>query len=155
MKFDWSWEWVSVSNMVMTLNKLHKFKCALIWYWFRVADGRAQFPHATSSSRRGASGRRNPPINLRPCPYPLDEGKAINSQIMTRRYIAAISLLTIGETKILSLTPCGGVTDTTLKPPLKHLQWLGKKKKNKCIYTSTLGPTKVRNSNPETLIFLH
>ena len=81
----------------------------------------AQLPQATSLSRRGASGRRNPPINLRPYPYPLDEGKTINSQIMTRRYTAAISPLTVGETKILSLTHHGGIIDTTLKPPLKHL----------------------------------
>ena len=51
----------------------------------------AQLLQATSSSIRGASGRRNHPINFHPYPYPLDEGKAINSQIMTRRYAAAIS----------------------------------------------------------------
>ena len=81
-----------------------------------------QFLQATSSSIRGASGWWNHPINLRPYPYPLDEGKAINSQIMTRRYVAAISLLTVGEIAeigILSLTPHRGVTDTTLKPPLR------------------------------------
>ena len=69
---------------------------------------------------------------------------------MARRYTAIISLLTVGETKILSLTPHGGVTDTTLKPPLKHLQWLGEG--SWCIYTSTSGPKEVLNSNPETLI---
>ena len=111
----------------------------------------AQLLHATSSSRRGASGRRNHPINLRPYPYPFDEAKAINSQIMTRHYKATISLLTIGETKILSLIPHGGITDTTLKPPLKHLQRLGKG--SRCIYMSTSGPKAVRNSNPKILIF--
>ena len=110
--------------------------------WSIIVDGRAQLPQATSMSRRGASGWRNPPINHRPYPYPLDEGKAINSQIMTRCYAATISLFTIGETKILSLTPHGGITDTTLKPPLKHLQWLGKGKR--CIYTSTSGPTRYK-----------
>ena len=54
-----------------------------------------QLLQATSSSRRGASGRRNHPINLRPYPYPFDEAKAINSQIMTRRYTVAISPLTV------------------------------------------------------------
>ena len=101
----------------------------------------AQLLWATSLSRGGASGRRNHPINLRPYPYPLDEGNAINSQIMAMRYTIAISLRTIGETKILSLTPHGGVANTTFIPPLKHLQWLGKG--NMCIYTSTLRPTKV------------
>ena len=38
----------------------------------------------------------------------------------------AISLLTVGETKILSLTSQGSVTNTTFKPPLEHPQWLGK-----------------------------
>ena len=74
--------------------------------------------------------------------------KEINSQIMTRCYIVAISLRTIGETKILSLTPHGGVANTTFIPPLKHLQRLGKG--NICIYTSTSRPTKVQNSNSET-----
>ena len=80
----------------------------------------------TSSSRGGASGRRNHPINLHPYPYPLDEGRAINSQIMAMRYTTAISFLIVRKTKILSLTPHRGVTDGTLKPPLKHLQQLGK-----------------------------
>jgi len=86
----------------------------------------AQLPWATSSSRRGVSGRRNHPINLHPYPYPLDKGKAINSQIMAMRYTIAISLRTVREAKILSLTPHGGIIDATLKPPSKHLQRLGK-----------------------------
>ncbi|KAK9995959.1 hypothetical protein SO802_020645 [Lithocarpus litseifolius] len=84
-----------------------------------------QLLQETSSSERGASGRRNHPINLRSHPYPLDKDKAINLQIMARHYTALISPLTIGEVKIL-LTPHGDVTDTTLKPPLKYLQRLGK-----------------------------
>ena len=38
--------------------------------------------------------------------------------------MAIMSLRTVGETRILSLTPHSGVTDTALKPPLKHLQQL-------------------------------
>ena len=86
----------------------------------------AQLPQATSSSRRRANGRRKHPINVRPYPYPLDEGRAVNLKIMAMGYTTAISFLIVRKTKILSLTPHGGVTDGTLKPPLKHLQQLGK-----------------------------
>ena len=39
--------------------------------------------------------------------------------MMAIRYRTAISLFTVGETMILSLTPQGSVTDPTFKPPLK------------------------------------
>ena len=57
-------------------------------------------------------------------------------------YMAIMSLRTIGETRILSLTPHKGITDTALKPPLKHLQWLEGRSKH--IYTNTPRPGKVR-----------
>ena len=58
------------------------------------------------------------------------------------RNVIVMSLLPDGKTKILSLIPHRGITNTTLKPPLKHLQWLGRR--NKCIYSNTPGPEKVR-----------
>ena len=52
------------------------------------------------------------------------EDEVIHPQSMTKCYMTIMSLRTVGETKILSLTPHKSVTDTTLKPPLKHHQQL-------------------------------
>ena len=45
------------------------------------------------------------------------------------------------KTKILLLIPHRGITNTTLKPPLKHLQLL--RRRNKCIYSNSPRPEKV------------
>ena len=54
--------------------------------------------------------------------YPPDEDEATHPQSMTKRYMIIMNLYTVGETKILSLTPHKGIANTTLKPPLKHPQ---------------------------------
>ena len=56
---------------------------------------------------------------------------------MAIHYTTVISLLTVREKKILSLTPQGGVTVATFKPPLKHLQWLGKESRDIYKYLRT------------------
>ena len=71
-------------------------------------------------------------INLRYLLYSSDEDEAIHSQSMMKRYMTIMSLRTVGETEILSLTPHKGVTNTTLKPPLNHHQRL--EGRNKHIY---------------------
>ena len=53
-------------------------------------------------------------------------------QSMKKRYMTIMSLHTVGETEISSLTPHRSVTDTKLKPPLNHHQRLGGR--NKHIY---------------------
>ena len=66
-------------------------------------------------------------------------------------YTIVISLLTVRETKILSLTHQGGVTDTTFKTPLKNAS--NGYEKEVGIYTSISRPKEVHNFDTETLIF--